>query len=69
MDPSLNTIMGAAQGPGDYHGTMKKSELEKEAGGTVFSSTNQETRNQVENTRYQGSFRYETRYFIDNNQE
>ena len=69
VDPSLNTIMGAAQGPGDYHGTMKKSELEKEAGGTVFSSTNQETRNQVENTRYQGSFRYETRYFIDNNQE
>merc|ERR1711963_232352 len=54
-DPNLNTIMGAAQGPGDYRGTMKKSELENEAGGTVFSSTNQETRNQVETTRYQGN--------------
>ena len=48
---NLNTIMGAARGPGDYHGTMKKSELEKEAGGQIFSSNNQETRHQVENTR------------------
>ena len=54
-DPNLNTIMGAAQGPGDYRGTMKKSELENEAGGTVFSSTNEETKNQVETTRYQGN--------------
>ena len=54
LDLNLNTIVGAAKGPGGYHGTMKKSELEKEAGGSVFSSTNQETRHQVENTRYQG---------------
>jgi len=53
---NFNTILGAAQGPGDYHGTMKKSELEKEAGGRVFSSSNEETRNQVETTRYQGTF-------------
>ena len=54
-DSNLNTVLGAAQGPGDYRGTMRKTELEKEAGGSVFSSTNQETRNQVETTRFQGN--------------
>ena len=34
---------------------MRKDELEREAGGTIFGSTNTETRNQVDNTRYQGS--------------
>lgn len=34
---------------------MNKDELERDAGGTVFGSTNTETRNQVDNTRYQGS--------------
>ena len=33
---------------------MSKEELEREAGGKIFSSDNEETRNQVENTRYQG---------------
>ena len=35
-------------------GTISKSELEREAGGKIFSSTSTETRNQVTNTRYQG---------------
>ena len=52
---NVNNIFGAARGPGDYHGTMRKDELENEAGGKVFGSSNSETRNQVENTRYQGS--------------
>lgn len=52
---STNTIFNAARGPGDYHGTMRKSELEKEAGGAVFSATGGETRYQVDNTRYQGN--------------
>ena len=51
---NTNTVFNAARGPGDYHGTMKKDELEREAGGTIFGATNTETRNQVENTRYQG---------------
>ena len=33
---------------------MSKEELEREAGGNIFTSTNEETRNQVENTRYHG---------------
>ena len=52
---NTNTILNAAVGPGDYHGTMRKEELEREAGGTIFGSTNTETRNQVDNTRYQGN--------------
>ena len=52
---NLNVIFGAAVGPGDYHGTMSKAELEREAGGRIFTSENSETRNQVETTRYQGS--------------
>merc|ERR1719220_226789 len=56
VNNNLNTIIGAAQGPGDYHGTISKSELEKEAGGAIFSSDTDETKNQVENTRYQGSY-------------
>ena len=51
VNNNLNTIIGAAQGPGDYHGTISKSELEKEAGGAIFSSDTDETKNQVENTR------------------
>ena len=51
---NTNTIFNAARGPGDYHGTMSKNELENNAGGQIFGSTNTETRNQVENTRYQG---------------
>jgi len=48
--------MGAARGPGDYHGTMSKSELEREAGGSVFGGGgSSETRQQVENTQYRGS--------------
>ena len=54
-DSSLNVILGAAQGPGDYHGTMNKAELEREAGGRIFTSGDSETRSQVERTRYQGS--------------
>ena len=54
-DSSLNVILGAAQGPGDYHGTMSKAELEREAGGRIFTSGDSETRSQVERTRYQGS--------------
>ena len=34
---------------------MSKEELEREAGGAIFTSNNEETRNQVENTRYRGS--------------
>ena len=49
-----NTIFNAATGPGNYHGTMNKDELERDSGGRIFGSTNTETRNQVENTRYQG---------------
>ncbi len=52
---SLNVILGAAQGPGDYHGTMSKAELEREAGGRIFTSEDSETRSQVESTRYQGA--------------
>ena len=48
--------MNAARGPGDYHGTMSKTELEQEAGGSIFNApAGTETRDQVENTRYQGS--------------
>ena len=54
---NINTIMSAAKGPGDYHGTISREELEREAGGKVFSSTDEETRRQIENTRYQGTFR------------
>jgi len=42
-DNSLHTVLGAARGPGDYHGTMRKSELEKDAGGKVFSSSKTST--------------------------
>ena len=52
---NTNTVLNAAVGPGNYHGTMNKDELERDAGGTIFGSTHAETRNQVENTRYQGS--------------
>ena len=58
-DPSLNVILGAAQGPGDYHGTMSKAELEREAGGRIFTSQGSETRGQVETTRSQGSGGYQ----------
>ena len=49
-----STILNAAIGPGNYHGTMSKEELERDAGGRIFGSNNMETRKQVENTRYQG---------------
>ena len=53
---TLNTIFNAAKGPGDYHGTMSKTELEREAGGAVFNrGVGTETRQQVENTEYRGS--------------
>ena len=53
---NVNVVMGAARGPGDYHGTMSKSELEREAGGSVFGGGgSSETRQQVENTQYRGS--------------
>ena len=53
---SLGVLMNAAQGPGDYHGTMSKAELEREAGGNVFNAAaGTETRDQVDKTRYQGS--------------
>ena len=49
----MNVVLGAARGPGDYHGTMSRAELEREAGGRVFSSgANTETRHQVDNTQY-----------------
>ena len=51
---NVNSIFNAAKGPGDYHGTMRKDELEREAGGKIFASENEETRQQVENTRYRG---------------
>ena len=48
--------MGAAQGPGDYHGTMSKAELEREAGGRVFSGQrSEETVRQVDRTQYRGN--------------
>ena len=46
--------MSAAQGPGNYHGTMSKAELEREAGGSIFNARGSETRQQVANTRYEG---------------
>jgi hypothetical protein len=53
---SIGVLMNAAQGPGDYHGTMSKTELEQEAGGSIFNAqAGTETRSQVEKTRYQGS--------------
>ena len=49
----MNVVLGAARGPGDYHGTMSRAELEREAGGRVFSGgANTETRHQVDNTQY-----------------
>merc|ERR1719339_390253 len=52
----IGVLMGAAQGPGDYHGTMSRAELEREAGGRIFNAAEgTETHSQVENTRYQGS--------------
>merc|ERR1711892_445025 len=56
-DDSIATVVGAARGPGGYHGTMSKAELEREAGGPVFSSSGSQT--QVENTRYQGQAKYQ----------
>ena len=50
-EDGLRVVAGAAQGPGDYHGTMSKAELEREAGGKVFTGNNA----QVERTRYQGA--------------
>ena len=48
-------ILNAARGPGNYHGTMRKDELEREAGGAVFNAERgSETHSQVEGTRYQG---------------
>ena len=45
---ALGGIMGAAVGPGDYHGTMSQAELEREAGGRIFNAgAGTETRNQV----------------------
>ena len=53
---TLNTIFNAARGPGDYHGTMSKTELEREAGGAVFNrGVGTEARQQVDNTEYRGS--------------
>ena len=64
---SSNNVFGAAQGPGDYHGTMSKAELEREAGGRIFSgSSSQETRQQVENTRYRGGAAAGESYSDDN---
>merc|ERR1719477_437474 len=56
-DESSAIVVGAARGPGNYHGTMSKAELERDAGGPVFSSSSSQT--QVENTRYQGKARYQ----------
>lgn len=53
----LGVLMGAAVGPGDYHGTMNRAELEREAGGSIFNAgAGTETRAQVEGTAYQGSY-------------
>ena len=50
---AVGGIMGAAVGPGDYHGTMSQAELEREAGGRVFSAgAGTETRNQVQELTY-----------------
>jgi len=51
----VGLIFSAAQGPGDYHGTISKAELEHEAGGAIFNVEGGETKHQVDNTRYQGS--------------
>ena len=49
--------MDAARGPGDYHGTMRESELEREAGGNVFGAREgTETRHQVRRLRKSPSF-------------
>jgi len=49
-------VIGAAGGPGDYHGTISRAELEREAGGAIFSAgQGSETHNQVKTTQYQGS--------------
>merc|ERR1712106_939408 len=53
---NLNVLIGAAGGPGDYHGTISKAELEREAGGAIFSAgRGSETGRQVHTTQYQGS--------------
>jgi len=49
--------MGAARGPGDYHGTMNRAELEREAGGRIFNAgPNTETGDQVQGTAYHGTY-------------
>ena len=56
---AVNVVLGAASGPGDYHGTMSKAELEREAGGRVFGGgVSTETRQQVDNTQYNAGETY-----------
>ena len=62
---NVNVVTGAARGPGDYHGTMSKAELEREAGGRVFGVS----RDQVENTRYGGQARYQGAVVADGAEE
>jgi len=56
-EESVSRVVGAARGPGDYHGTMSKAELERQAGGSVFSSSG--SRTQVDNTQYRGQAKYQ----------
>merc|ERR1712106_1033954 len=53
---NLNVLIGSALGPGDYHGTISKAELEREAGGAIFSagSGSETDRPRQHNTRDQG---------------
>jgi len=66
-DESVSTVVGAARGPGNYHGTMSKAELERQAGGAVFSNSG--SRTQVDNTRYQGQAKYQPPVVADGAEE
>merc|ERR1719420_2013337 len=59
-------IETAARGPGNYHGTMSKAELEREAGGNVFSGGSNV---QVENTRFGGQKSYQGAVVADGAEE
>eukprot|EP00092_Neocalanus_flemingeri_P075464 GFUD01093478.1.p1 GENE.GFUD01093478.1~~GFUD01093478.1.p1 ORF type:complete len:1604 (-),score=365.26 GFUD01093478.1:1523-5899(-) len=66
-EESVFTAAGAARGPGDYHGSMSKAELERQAGGSVFSSSG--SRTQVDNTQYQGQANYQPPVVADGAEE
>merc|ERR1740137_4157 len=66
-DESVSTVVGAARGPGNYHGTMSKAELERQAGGAEFSNSG--SRTQVDNTRYQGQAKYQPPVVADGAEE